>query len=217
MKQHPWFKLHLGETEVPRPLPNKLPINDKVLQILSHEGYKIDSVLEELKRNKHGSLSTLYHLYCLKSEDQLAELVAAFQRVNSSRPQRMMSIDVRNPAEASHSVRKLFRRTARNEPIKKSVSREKSSAYNGTYMKMLKTTSNNNVSLNSTLSFSSSINNRTMESTQQSKFNEDSKKSTQPKAWFSTTTSIPSKSIEKHNKESKKSIKRRSSFIVRNK
>lgn len=40
IKNHPWIKLH-ATSSVPAPLPNKLPINDKVLQILDHEGYKI--------------------------------------------------------------------------------------------------------------------------------------------------------------------------------
>jgi len=41
IKNHPWLRLHAKKNEVPQPLPNKLSLNDKVLQILNHEGYKI--------------------------------------------------------------------------------------------------------------------------------------------------------------------------------
>lgn len=174
-------------------------------------------MLEELKKNKHGGLSTLYHLYCLKSEEQLNELVRSFQQRTSAnrQSQRMMSIEVRNPAEGSHSARKLLKRTPRNEITRKSTSKDqKCGIFNGAYMKMAKNSSTNTVSLNSTMSFCSSALNQTMESTQQTKLNCESKnKTAQEKE--STSNYITNPITERRvSIDSKKSMKtRRFSFV----
>jgi serine/threonine protein kinase len=46
IKNHPWLKLHIKVEPIPPILPNKIPINDKVLRILDRSGYKIENVLE---------------------------------------------------------------------------------------------------------------------------------------------------------------------------
>jgi serine/threonine protein kinase len=47
IKNHPWLKFHTSEiVQIPPILQNKIPLNDKVLQILDKNGYKIENVLE---------------------------------------------------------------------------------------------------------------------------------------------------------------------------